>query len=207
MSFYSVAKSLVHSLLGLIAQREYTGLERFPEPPYILMINHLSTFDAPVVLDVCPHTIRALAASKHKRNPIYGPLLAAMDVIWVRRGEVDRQALRGAFHTLEQGKVLGLAPEGTRARGTYSLQKAKTGIAYVAARSGALIVPLALSGTEQVKHNLPRLRRTHIRAAVGEPFRLPESGRVRGEKLEEYTDLIMRRLASLLPRDYRGVYA
>jgi len=58
-----------------------------------------------------------------------------------------------------------------------------------------------------VKDNLPRLRRTPVRVVVGEPFRLPETGRVRGPKLHEYTDLIMRRIAVLLPPEYRGVYA
>ena len=69
------------------------------------------------------------------------------------------------------------------------------------------IVPVALSGTEHMKRNLPRLRRTDVRAVIGKPFRLPENGRVRGEKLHEYTDLIMHRIAELLPEEYRGEYS
>jgi 1-acyl-sn-glycerol-3-phosphate acyltransferase len=107
----------------------------------------------------------------------------------------------------KEGEVLGLAPEGTRARETSALQKAKTGIAYLATRADVPIVPIGIAGTEKVKKNLPRLRRTDIRVAIGQPFRLPESGHVRGKKLEEYTDLIMRRIAELLPEEYRGVYA
>jgi hypothetical protein len=68
-------------------------------------------------------------------------------------------------------------------------------------------VPVGLAGTERIKDNLLRLRRTRVRAVVGEPFRLPENGRVRGQKLHEYTDLIMHRIAELLPEEYRGVYA
>ncbi len=67
-------------------------------------------------------------------------------------------------------------------------------------------MPVGLTGTEQIKHNLPRLRRTPLRVVVGEPFRLPESGRVRSQQLHEYTDLIMHRIAELLPEEYRGVY-
>ena len=55
--------------------------------------------------------------------------------------------------------------------------------------------------------SLPRLRRSYVRVGGGEPFRLPESGRVRGhQKLHEYTDLIMHRIAALLPGEYQGVY-
>jgi hypothetical protein len=157
---YHVIRAIVNVLVNLFIRREYVGLENFPEPPYIVAINHLSVFDTPVLLTVCPHTIRALTAAKHKRNPIYAPLLVIMGSIWVRRGEVDRRALREALDVLKR-----------------------------------------------IKDNLPRLRRTYVRAVVGEPFRLPENGRVRGQKLHEYTDLIMHRIAELLPEEYRGVYA
>ncbi len=206
--FYRAVRAIVDVLLDLFTRREYVGLENIPaEPPYILATNHLSVFDSPLLLAVCPHTVRAFAAAKHKRNPLYAPLLAMMGSIWVRRGEVDRKALREALEVLRRGEVLGMAPEGTRARGVYALQKGKTGPAYLAARADVPIVPVGLTGTEKIKRNLPRLRRTHVRVVIGEPFRLPESGRVRGQKLHEYADLIMYRIAELLPEEYRGVYA
>jgi 1-acyl-sn-glycerol-3-phosphate acyltransferase len=202
-----ILRVIINVLLSLFTRREYVGLENIPaEPPYILVTNHLSAFDSPLVLTVCPHTIRAFAAAKHKRNPIYAPLLVVMGSIWVRRGEVDRGALREALDVLKRGEVLGMAPEGTRARGTYALQKGKIGAAYLATRANVLIVPVGVTGTEQIKHNLPQLRRTHLKVVVGKPFYLPESGRVRGQKLHEYTDLIMHRIAELLPEEYRGVY-
>jgi len=199
---------IVKGLLGLITRREYAGLENIPaEPPYIIVTNHLAVFDSPVLLTVCPHTVRAFAAAKHKRNPFYALILVMMGSIWVRRGEVDRRALKGALDVLKRGEVLGMAPEGTRARGPYALQKGKTGPAYIATRADVQIVPVGLTGTEKIKRNLPRMRRTDVRVVVGKPFRLPESGRVRGPKLREYTDLIMYRIAELLPEEYRGVYA
>lgn len=205
---FRIARAIVRVLLNLIVRREYVGLENIPaEPPYIMVTNHLSAFDSPLLLAVCPHTIRAFAASKHKRNPLYGPLLAMMGSVWVRRGEVDRKALKGAMGVLERGEVLGMAPEGTRARGVYALQKGKTGPAYIAAHAGVRIVPVGVTGTEKIKHNLPRLRRTDVRVVVGKPFRLPESGQVERQKLREYTDLIMHSIAELLPEEYRGVYA
>jgi len=205
---HRILRVIVNVLFSLFTRREYTGLENIPaEPPYIMVTNHLSVFDSPLLLTVCPHTVRAFAAAKHKRNPVYASLLVMVGSIWVRRGEVDRKALLGALDVLKRGEVLGMAPEGTRARGTYALHKGKTGVAYLATRADVPIVPVGVTGTEQVKHNLPRLRCTRIRVVVGKPFRLPESGRVRGQKLHEYTDFIMHRIAELLPEEYRGVYA
>ena len=205
---YRIIRAIVNVLLSLFVRREYVGLENFPdEPPYILATNHLSVFDSPLLLAACPHTVRAFAAAKHKRNPIYAPLLAIMGSIWVRRGEVDRRALREALDLLKHGEVLGMAPEGTRARVTYALQKGKTGPAYLATRADVPIVPVGLTGTERIKRNLPRLRLTPVRVVVGKPFRLPQSGRVRGQTLHEYTDLIMHRIAELLPEEYQGAYA
>ena len=205
---YHIVRAIANVLLHLLVRREYVGLENFPdEPPYILVTNHLSVFDTPLLLTACPHTIRAFATAKHKRNPVYGPLITMMGSIWVRRGEVDRKALREALDLLKGGGILGMAPEGTRARGSYALQKGKTGPAYLATRADVPLLPVGLTGTEQIKHNLPRLRRTPVRVVVGKPFRLPESGRVRGQKLHEYTDLIMQHIAELLPEEYRGVYA
>ncbi|NIV39235.1 MAG: hypothetical protein GWN58_60430 [Anaerolineae bacterium] len=205
---YHIVRAIVNALLHLLVRREYVGLENFPDqPPYILVTNHLSVFDTPLLLTACPHTIRALAAAKHKRNPVYGPLIALMGSIWVRRGEVDRQALREALDVLRGGGALGMAPEGTRARGTYALQKGKTGPAYLATRADVPLVPVGLTGSERIKDNLPRLRRTPVRVVVGKPFRLPETGQVRGQKLHEYTDIIMHHIAELLPEEYRGMYA
>jgi 1-acyl-sn-glycerol-3-phosphate acyltransferase len=199
---------LLNILFYFISRREIIGVENLPKPPYILALNHLAMFDVPLLATVCPHNIRGFAAAKHKRNPLYGSIMTAGGAIWVRRGEVDRQALKQALNLLKkEGEVLGVAPEGTRARGVYALQKAKTGVAYLATRADVPIVPIGIAGTEKIKTNLPHLRRTDLRVVVGKPFRLPESGRVRGEKLEEYTDLIMHRIAELLPEEYRGVYA
>ncbi len=205
---YRMLKKLVQWLLPLLLRVRVVGRENFPPSgPYILVTNHLSAYDSPLLMAVCPHTVRAFAASKHKRNPFYALVLNMAGSIWVRRGEIDREALRGAMAVLERGEVLGMAPEGTRARKVYALQPGKTGAAYLATRANVPIVPVGITGTEKVKENLPRLRRTDVTVTVGEPFYLPESGRVRGPKLDEYTDIIMRRIAALLPPEYRGVYA
>lgn len=204
---YRILRVIAFIIARLPSRLELIGLENLPDkPPYLLVTNHLSAFDLPLILFVLPHKIRAFAASKHRSNPLFGPILEAADTVWVRRGEVDRQALRQALAILERGEALGVAPEGTRARESHALQEGKPGAAYIATRAGVSIVPVGIAGTEKIAHNLLRLRRTPVRMEFGEPFRLPETGHVRSEKLQQYTDLIMHRIADLLPEAYRGVY-
>jgi 1-acyl-sn-glycerol-3-phosphate acyltransferase len=205
---YQLIKKIVAFLLPKLAKLEIIGAENFPSSgPYILTINHLSAFDTPILLVTCPHRVTALAADKHRGHWFFGPLLSIMGSVWVRRGEIDRQAIRGAIEVLEQGEVLGMAPEGTRARDVYALQEGKNGPAYLATRANALIVPVGIAGTEKIKDELPKLRRARVRVEVGKPFKLPESGRIRGERLTEFTDIIMKQIAVLLPEEYRGAYA
>jgi 1-acyl-sn-glycerol-3-phosphate acyltransferase len=205
---YRILRFIALVIARFTSRLELVGLDNLPDkPPYLLVTNHLSVLDLPLLLFVMPHTIRAFAASKHRSNLLYGPILEAADTVWVRRGEIDRQALRKALAVLERGEVLGVAPEGTRANESHALQKAKAGAAYIATRADVPIVPVGIVGTEKIVHNLLRLRRTRVLITVGEPFRLPEAGHVRTQKLHEYTHLIMHRIAELLPEAYRGVYA
>ena len=195
-------------LTRLTTRTTVIGAENIPSsPPYLLATNHLSAFDIPLLAAVFPHPVRALAAIEHRANPLYAPILEASGAIWVRREEVDRRALREALEILEQGEVLGIAPEGTRADTSHALQEGKAGAAYIATRADVPLVPVGIAGTEKIKGSLLRLHRPQVRVAIGEPFHLPESGHVRSQKLGEYTDLIMHRIAELLPEKYRGVYA
>jgi 1-acyl-sn-glycerol-3-phosphate acyltransferase len=201
-------RRLARLVARLVARVECAGLENIPEsPPYIVVTNHLSVYDVLVLGAIFPDTIRPFAAAKHRSNPLYRFILEAAGVVWVRRGEVDRSALRAALAVLGRGEGLGMAPEGTRARREYVLQRGKVGAAYLATRADVPVVPVGLAGVERVKRNLPRLRRTAVWVNVGEPMALPECGRVGRARLEEYTDEIMRRVASLLPESYRGVYS
>jgi 1-acyl-sn-glycerol-3-phosphate acyltransferase len=99
-----------------------------------------------------------------------------------------------------------MAPEGTRSE-TGALARAKTGVAFLAHKTNALIVPLALIGTEKIAPALKRLRRARVTLRIGEPYTLPpldETNRSAG--LRANTDEVMCRIAALLPPEYRGIY-
>ena len=205
---YHILRAIAIVVAKVTTRAVVIGADNIPSsPPYLLVTNHLSAFDIPLLSSVFPHPIRAMAAIEHRSNPLFAPILGASGAIWVRRGEVDRHALRESLAVLERGEVLGLAPEGTRAGESHALQEGKAGAAYVATRADVPIIPVGIAGTEKIKRDLLRLRRPRVQITIGEPFHLPESGHVRSEKLRTYTDMIMRHIAELLPEAYRGVYA
>ncbi|HHS98252.1 MAG TPA: 1-acyl-sn-glycerol-3-phosphate acyltransferase, partial [Chloroflexi bacterium] len=108
---------------------------------------------------------------------------------------------------LAAGKALLIDPEGTRSHHG-RLQPAHSGVVFIALRSGAPILPVAIWGQEQFWHNLFRLRRTHVHLRVGFPFYLRAGEkRVRREERERILREVMYQLAALLPPAYRGVYA
>jgi 1-acyl-sn-glycerol-3-phosphate acyltransferase len=202
---------IMQKIFGLfyrgLAQVEVVGRENLTiEGPCLAVANHLSVFDPPLMLSLYPRRAWALAAEKYRCHRLFGPVLHFIGVIFVRRGEVDRRALRAALKVLREGGVVALAPEGTRSK-TGQLQQAKEGAAFLASRTDTTIVPVGITGTEKMLSALKRLRRQRVRVVVGEPFKLPHaSGPVKGPQLAAYTDLIMCRLAALLPESYRGYY-
>jgi 1-acyl-sn-glycerol-3-phosphate acyltransferase len=128
-------------------------------------------------------------------------------VIPVRRGEADTSALRTALERLEQGYIVGVAPEGTRNK-TGILRRALPGTVIVALRSGVPILPVAHWGGEVFLANLKRFKRTDFHIRVGEPFKLNVSGtKVTSEIRQQLVDEMMYQLAALMPEKYRGEYA
>ncbi len=182
------------------------GLENLPATgPVILMINHIAFIDPIVVLGNLPRNIVPMAKIEAYRVPVWGFFVWLWNVIPVRRGEADREALARALTVLAAGEIVLVAPQGTRQP---SLQQAKEGIAYLAHRSGAPIIPVAVDGTEGFP-SVSRKRWAGPGATVrlGKPFRFKKiEGRLPREALRQMTDEAMYRLAAMLPEGRRGIY-
>jgi 1-acyl-sn-glycerol-3-phosphate acyltransferase len=200
---------VVRTLVNLLVQLRCEGFEHMPPSgPYIVVANHLAFWDAPIIYAlVGGPQLSGWAAEKYRHNPIWGTILRMGSGIFIERGAVDRDALAGAVAWLRQGKVFGIAPEGTRTK-TGGLARGKSGVVFIAQQTGAPIVPMAHFGTEQVTRTWLRLRRPVVTVRVGRPFTLPLL--VAGERsagLREQADVVMCHIAALLPPEYRGVYA
>ena len=202
-------KRVVCFLLRTLTRMEIYGRENVPASgPVLLIMNHLHWSDPLIGFCLVKRKAHVFAADKWNDVPVIGHFLRwTGQAIFVARGEVDRKALGQALAVLKAGGLLGIAPEGTRSK-TGALQEAHGGTAYLASRTGATIVPVAIMGQEKAIASLKRLRRPRVVVVVGQAFQLPDTpNRAKGEQLDAYTDEIMYRLAALLAPPYRGVYA
>ena len=205
--FYYANLGWVKALLLVVSSRDVKGKENVPRKgPLIVVSNHLSNGDPPVVTSTVPRRLAWMTKAEWFKTPVIGWLFKMAGMVPVRRFEADLKALRKAQEVLENGGALGMFPEGTRS-GPKGLQKGEPGSALIALRSGAPVQPMALWGTEHVK--LPRalLQRTHAHVRFGKPFVLkPQGSKVTREDIERGTETIMREIAALLPERLRGVY-
>jgi 1-acyl-sn-glycerol-3-phosphate acyltransferase len=184
------------------------GLENIPlSGPTIVMINHIAFIDPMAVIHVYPRNIVPMA----KREALDLPLIGIFPKIWgvipVDREGMDRKALRMAEQVLGAGEAILIAPEGTRGS---ELKEGREGVAFLAARTGAPILPTAVEGTKGFPtfpfSSLWRNQRASVR--FGAPFRFKTTDRRPDrDQLRLMTDEAMIALARLLPEQRRGVYA
>ena len=178
------------------------GRERIPGAgPYIVVSNHIDWKDPPAIELLFKVAIRFMAKTEAFDMPLLGGLLRGIGCFPVRRGQADRRALETCLDVLRAGNPLGYFPEGTRSRDG-KLRRAHPGIAFLASRSGATIVPVGVTGTRGAR---PLHR--DIVVTVGAPFGLAELGLEPTHDEQATADAIMRRVAALLPEEMRGVYA
>ena len=196
-------------LTFLLLRAEVSGLENFPRHgPAIIVFNHLGDTDAVLMMGTLPNKSPAEGIGKIELNEhwLVGPVFRAHGIIWVHRGQPDRKALRAALEGLAEGRLIALAPEG-RQSVMGGLEEGNAGAAFLALKSGAPIVPIAMTGTENenIYNHLKRWKRAPVTLKVGKPFLLPVHAD-RQKTLQEGTRLIMETLANLLPGSYRGKY-
>ena len=176
--------------------------ERIPaRGAYIVVANHVNWKDPPAIELTFRVAIRFMAKQEAFEMFFLGGLLRGIGCFPVRRGEADRRAMVTCLQVLRVGNPLGFFPEGTRSRDR-TLHRAQPGIAFLARKSGAPILPVGVIGTPEA-----RLRRSDIRVRVGEPFQLNDLGLQTSATEQEVADAIMRKVAALLPPEMRGEYA
>lgn len=170
--------------------------------PYIIAANHLSWTDIPLMPAYLSTQVIYLAKEELFLGK-FGWLVRFLGAIPVKRGEADRQLLRAADDLLKRGKILVIFPEGHRSD-NHQMIRAHAGMGMIALRAGVPVIPVAICGSE---HALKKFR-PHITITYGEPMLLkPKGAKITKEDISEATETVMRRIASMLPPSYRGVYS
>lgn len=176
--------------------------------PLIMATNHINWLDAPVGFShLHPRPVTAFAKVETWDNFLLRTLFNAWEAIPISRGVVDFTAFKIAEDALANGKIIAIAPEGTRSR-TGQLNQGFPGIVYLALRTGAPILPFAFYGHENFNRDIRRFQRSKMNLRAGIPFKLiPPGHALDRQTRQELTDAIMFEIANLLPEQYRGVYA
>lgn len=205
-------RSFAHGLLKLVAKIclkvTVEGMENFPaQGPALIVINHLGDADTPALISTLPVTPDALGKIELYDFPVLGKLMDWYGVIWLHRGRADKKALRAALDGFAEGRIIIIAPEG-RYSVTGALEEGSGGAAFLAYKSGAPILPITVTGTENehVYGQMKKFRRAAVHVRVGKMFKLDGQAKGRHDALELGTHQIMQALANLLPENYRGAY-
>jgi 1-acyl-sn-glycerol-3-phosphate acyltransferase len=167
--------------------------------PVILAPNHVSYLDPIVVGVAVSRRVHFMAKRELFRNSLAAWLLRGLQAYPVARERVDPSTLKHTLSLLAAGQVVLIFPEGTRGDGR-TLGPVKTGIAAIAARSGAPVVPVFHWGAERI---LPRgggaLRRTPLHVRLGPPLWFSEGSPNSREALQGFAGRLMEAVAALRP--------
>ncbi len=206
--FRALFRGFTRLLVFVTLRAKISGLENFPKcGPAIIVFNHLGDADAILLFATFPFSpIEGIGKIELYDHWLVGPVFRAYGIIWVHRGQPDRKAIRAALNGLAEGRMLALAPEGRQSL-TGALEEGENGAAFLAMKSGAPIIPVAMTGLENknIYSHLKSWKRAPVSLSVGKPFFLQEQPD-RQKMMQEGTRQIMESLAYLLPDSYRGYY-
>jgi len=199
---YAVLKPIAVALMRLLFRVEGRGAEHVPaEGPVLIVANHSSILDPPLVGGMCPRQLTFLAKAELFRIPGFGGLIRRLGAQPLRREGADPSALRTAQRVLAEGKALLVFPEGTRGD-EGDLREPKAGAALLAVQSGATVVPAYVRGSGRAWPRGRRLPRpVKVVVTFGAPLRfLRPTGADRKAYYEAASRQMMAAIAALRDR-------
>ena len=206
-AIYHLGKALGQFCFNAFGRLEITGKESVPPyGPLLVVANHLSFNDPPVLVSSMPRPLSFIGKQELFANPVGNFVMRSFNVHPYDRSGLGVDAIRLALRLLDQDRVVVIFPEGHRSP-DHTLQQGMPGAAYIALKSQAPVLPIGLTGTEKISVWRIPVPLTTFRVNIGQPFTLPNvEGTPSREVLDSLRDMVMSRIAALLPPAYRGVY-
>jgi len=216
--FHTPRRQLIRRLLkwlskpafNALTKLEITGERNLPrQGPLIVVGNHFSFIDPVCFVRLALWQIEFVGGADMPHAPLTTRIIP---MLWgyhpLYRGTGAKDSLKTAEGILRQGGVLGIFPEA----GNWAtvLRPARPGTAFLAARTGAPLLPVGLVGLNDVFPSLKRGRRANIQFNIGKPFgpfKTDGHGQKHREQLDEIGHEIMRHIAELIPPERRGHYS
>ncbi len=205
---YRLGRIVARFCFRTFGRLEVTGRECVPPyGPLIVVCNHLAATDPPVLVASIPRPLHFVGKRGLFANPVIGYILKKAHVMSMGGSGTGIDALRGLLRLLAQDKVVVVFPEGHRSS-DHTLNEGLLGIVYLALKSQAPILPVGVTGTEKLRAWRMPVPLCRLRANIGQPFTLPMiEGQPNREVMRSMLDMIMDRIAYLLPEEYRGFYS
>ncbi len=194
---YRIIRTFIRVVLFRWLRVEVRGAEHLEiGGPVIVAPVHRSNLDAPLIAGVSDRRLRALGKQSLFVNPVSAWVVAALGAIPLRRGEADREAMRSARTMLDEGEMMIVFPEGTRQTGD-RVAGVFDGMSYLASKTGAVIVPVGVAGSENaMPSGATFIHRSHTAIVVGEPIAAPE-GRMSRPALTAFSEEVGIRLQAV----------
>ena len=206
--FYQAGRGLAQFCFTAFGRWEVVGRELAPpRGPLIVVANHLSYADPPLLVASLARPLNFVGKRELFANPIMGFLLREFGVYPLDRAGMTVDALRQTLRLLAQDHAVVLFPEGHRSP-DHTMKEGMAGAAYLAIKSQAPILPVGITGTEKIPSWRIPIPLCHFKVNIGQLFTPPTlEGTPSRAVVESIRDMIMFRIAALLPPEYRGVYA
>lgn len=186
------------------------GLDNIPtDGPCIVMMSHISAIDPVICLgEITNRYVIPMTKIENMNNYAFRFLVWWWGAYAVHRDTVDRKALMTSIELLKANQMILIAPEGTRH--PQGLGEGKDGIAYIATKTDAVILPAAISQTVDFKKRWKKFQRARAHVTFGRPFKFKTDGKthIPREEIRQMTQEAMYQLA-LTQSDLslRGVYS